>query len=26
MVVVHIIGLIGTQVFWGLDPNAPIAN
>lgn len=26
MVLVHIIGLIGTQVFWGLDPNAPIAN
>ncbi|WP_214369701.1 ABC transporter permease [Pseudonocardia sp. H11422] len=26
MVLVHVIGLIGTQVFWGLNPNAPIAN
>lgn len=26
MVLVHIIGLIGTQLFWGLNPNAPIAN
>ena len=26
MVLVHLIGLIGTQIFWGLSPNAPIAN
>jgi phospholipid/cholesterol/gamma-HCH transport system permease protein len=26
MVLVHVIGLIGTQVFWGLNPNSPIAN
>lgn len=26
MVLVHIVGLIGTQLFWGLSPNAPIAN
>lgn len=26
MVLIHIIGLITTQLFWGLSPNAPIAN
>jgi phospholipid/cholesterol/gamma-HCH transport system permease protein len=26
MVLIHIIGLLGTQLFWGLAPNAPIAN
>ncbi len=26
MVMVHIIGLSGTQLFWGLEANAPIAN
>ena len=26
MVLIHIIGLLGTQLFWGLSPNAPIAN
>lgn len=26
LVLVHIIGLLGTQLFWGLAPNAPIAN
>lgn len=26
MVLVHIIGLIGTVMFWGVAPNAPIAN
>lgn len=26
MVLVHIVGLLGTQLFWGLSPNAPIAN
>lgn len=26
MVVVHIIGTLLTQLFWGLSPNAPIAN
>lgn len=26
MVLVHLIGLLGTQLFWGLSPNAPIAN
>jgi phospholipid/cholesterol/gamma-HCH transport system permease protein len=26
MVLVHIVGVLGTQLFWGLAPNAPIAN
>jgi phospholipid/cholesterol/gamma-HCH transport system permease protein len=26
MVLIHIIGLVGTQIFWGLSPNAPVAN
>ena len=26
MVVIHILGTLGTQLFWGLSPNAPIAN
>ena len=26
MVLIHVIGVLGTQVFWGLTPNAPIAN
>lgn len=26
MVLVHLIGALGTQLFWGLSPNAPIAN
>ncbi|WP_131785999.1 ABC transporter permease [Protofrankia symbiont of Coriaria ruscifolia] len=26
MVLIHIIGLLTTQLFWGLNPNAPIAN
>lgn len=26
MVLIHIVGLLGTQLFWGLSPNAPIAN
>lgn len=26
MVLIHVIGLLGTQLFWGLSPNAPIAN
>jgi phospholipid/cholesterol/gamma-HCH transport system permease protein len=26
MVLVHIVGVIGTQVFWGATPNAPISN
>ncbi|UUV28630.1 ABC transporter permease [Amycolatopsis roodepoortensis] len=26
MVLIHIIGVLGTQLFWGLAPNAPIAN
>src|SRR5258708_35694910 len=26
MVLIHIIGLCSTQLFWGLQPNAPIAN
>jgi len=26
MVLVHLVGLIGTQVFWGATPNAPISN
>jgi phospholipid/cholesterol/gamma-HCH transport system permease protein len=26
MVLIHLIGMFGTQLFWGLSPNAPIAN
>lgn len=26
MVLVHAIGMLGTQLFWGLAPNAPIGN
>ena len=26
MVLIHILGVLGTQLFWGLNPNAPIAN
>jgi phospholipid/cholesterol/gamma-HCH transport system permease protein len=26
LVLIHIVGLLGTQLFWGLSPNAPIAN
>lgn len=26
MVLVHVIGMLGTQLFWGLSPNAPIGN
>lgn len=26
MVLVHMIGALGTQLFWGMSPNAPIAN
>jgi phospholipid/cholesterol/gamma-HCH transport system permease protein len=26
MVLIHLVGLIGTQLFWGMSPNAPIAN
>jgi phospholipid/cholesterol/gamma-HCH transport system permease protein len=26
MVLVHVVGVVGTQLFWGLSPNAPIAN
>lgn len=26
MVLIHIIGVLGTQLFWGLSPNAPVAN
>ncbi|MEU0466072.1 MULTISPECIES: ABC transporter permease [Amycolatopsis] len=26
MVLIHVVGLLGTQLFWGLSPNAPIAN
>lgn len=26
MVLIHVIGLFATQLFWGLSPNAPIAN
>ena len=26
MVLIHIIGVLLTQLFWGLNPNAPIAN
>lgn len=26
MVLIHVIGVLTTQLFWGLNPNAPIAN
>ncbi|MDN5745229.1 MAG: ABC transporter permease, partial [Nocardioidaceae bacterium] len=26
MVLIHVIGALGTQLFWGLTPNAPIGN
>ncbi|GAA5155623.1 ABC transporter permease [Pseudonocardia eucalypti] len=26
MVLIHIVGVLGTQLFWGADPNAPISN
>lgn len=26
LILIHVVGLIGTQLFWGLSPNAPIAN
>jgi phospholipid/cholesterol/gamma-HCH transport system permease protein len=26
MVLIHVLGVLGTQLFWGLNPNAPIAN
>ncbi|MGN6721938.1 MAG: ABC transporter permease [Marmoricola sp.] len=26
MVLIHLIGALGTQLFWGLAPNAPIGN
>lgn len=26
MVLIHILGVLTTQLFWGLSPNAPIAN
>jgi phospholipid/cholesterol/gamma-HCH transport system permease protein len=26
MVLIHVVGVLGTQLFWGLNPNAPIAN
>lgn len=26
MVLIHVVGVLGTQLFWGLSPNAPIAN
>jgi len=26
MVLIHIVGVVGTQVFWGATPNAPISN
>lgn len=26
MVLIHVIGFLGTLLFWGTDPNAPIAN
>jgi phospholipid/cholesterol/gamma-HCH transport system permease protein len=26
MVLIHIIGFAGTQLFWGLNPNVPVAN
>lgn len=26
MVLIHVVGVLATQLFWGLSPNAPIAN
>jgi phospholipid/cholesterol/gamma-HCH transport system permease protein len=26
MVLIHVVGVLGTQLAWGLTPNAPIAN
>ena len=26
MVLIHLIGALGTQLFWGMSPNAPIGN
>ncbi|MBV9313161.1 MAG: ABC transporter permease [Pseudonocardia sp.] len=26
MVLIHLVGLISTQLFWGMSPNAPISN
>ena len=26
MVLIHVVGVLTTQLFWGLNPNAPIAN
>jgi phospholipid/cholesterol/gamma-HCH transport system permease protein len=26
MVLIHVVGVLGTQLFWGLSANAPIAN
>ncbi|OJG06093.1 putative phospholipid ABC transporter permease protein MlaE [Pseudonocardia autotrophica] len=26
MIMIHVIGLLGSQLFWGLAPNAPVAN
>jgi phospholipid/cholesterol/gamma-HCH transport system permease protein len=26
MVLIHVLGVLTTQLFWGLNPNAPIAN
>lgn len=26
LVLIHILGVLGTQLFWGMTPNAPIAN
>ncbi|HEV7826673.1 MAG TPA: ABC transporter permease [Mycobacteriales bacterium] len=26
MVLIHVVGVLGSQLFWGLSPNAPIAN
>jgi phospholipid/cholesterol/gamma-HCH transport system permease protein len=26
LVLIHVVGLLGTQLFWGLSPNAPIGN
>jgi len=26
VVAVHLIGMLGTQIFWGKNPNAPIGG
>jgi phospholipid/cholesterol/gamma-HCH transport system permease protein len=26
MILIHVIGALGTQLFWGSTPNAPIGN